>query len=75
MSEKSKSAQTQFKPGQSGNPKGRPKGSRNKLGEAFIGDLYQDWEQHGKDAIVRAPPPTKIINASTRRTVLPAPSD
>jgi len=28
---------TQFKPGQSGNPKGRPQGSRNKLSENFFG--------------------------------------
>jgi hypothetical protein len=39
--------QHQFKPG---NP-GRPKGSRNKLGEAFIEDLYAAWEKHGMTAI------------------------
>ena len=33
----------QFKPG---NP-GRPKGSRNKLGEAFIQALHADFEEHG----------------------------
>jgi hypothetical protein len=26
---------------------GRPKGSRNKLGEAFLGDLYADWVENG----------------------------
>lgn len=36
-----------FKPGQSGNPAGRPKGSRSKLGEAFIAALHDDFEQHG----------------------------
>lgn len=33
----------QFKPG---NP-GRPKGSRNKLGEAFLDDMYADWQENG----------------------------
>lgn len=48
------SAATQWKPGESGNPAGRPKGSRNKLGEKFIEDLHDDWLEHGKDAIVAA---------------------
>lgn len=37
----------QFKPG---NP-GRPKGSRNKLGEAFLEDMLADWEANGPAAI------------------------
>lgn len=39
--------------GQSGNPAGRPKGARNKLGEAFIEDMLNDWEANGAAAIVR----------------------
>jgi hypothetical protein len=38
-------------PGQSGNPAGRPRGSRNKLGEAFITELYADWIAHGAKVI------------------------
>jgi len=38
-------------PGQSGNPKGRAKGSRNQLAEDFIFALQQDFAEHGVAAI------------------------
>jgi Family of unknown function (DUF5681) len=42
---------TQFRPGQSGNAAGRPKGSRNKLSEEFFQDLYDVWKAFGKPAL------------------------
>jgi hypothetical protein len=42
-----------FQPGQSGNPKGRAQGSRNKLGEAFLDALLDDWQQHGAGVIAK----------------------
>ncbi len=32
---------------------GRPRGARNKLGEAFLHDLHADWEKHGRSVIER----------------------
>jgi Family of unknown function (DUF5681) len=40
-----------FKPGQSGNPKGRPKGARNRLGTQFLEALEADFNKHGAKAI------------------------
>lgn len=40
-----------WQPGQSGNPAGRAPGTRNKLGEAFILAMYEDFQQHGTETI------------------------
>lgn len=54
---------TPWKEGQSGNPAGRPKGSRNKLGEAFIQAMYEDWQKNGEAVIqqVRAEKPDQYL--------------
>ena len=46
-----KKQDTRFKPGQSGNPAGRPQGSRNKFTEAFFKLLAADYHEHGREII------------------------
>src|SRR5215813_10396014 len=41
-----------FVMGHNGRP-GRPKGSRNKLAEAFIDEAYASWQKHGAVAFDR----------------------
>ena len=43
---------TQFKPGISGNPGGKPVKARNRLQGDFLRDLAEDFANHGKAAIV-----------------------
>jgi hypothetical protein len=40
-----------WKPGQSGNPTGKPLGSRHKLSEKFLAALHDDFLQHGAGVI------------------------
>ncbi len=41
----------QFGPGNNANPTGRPKGSRNKLGEDFLRAMQEDFATNGVQAI------------------------
>lgn len=54
-----------FAPGVSGNPAGRPKGSRHKLAEDFCAALLKDFETNGSSAIelMRAEKPGEYIRA------------
>jgi hypothetical protein len=44
---------TLWRPGQSGNPAGRLRGSRNKLSEEVICALLRDFREHGQKAIAK----------------------
>ncbi len=58
-----KDANGRFVAGSSGNPMGRPKGSRNKIAEAFLTALQADFAEHGKVAIenMRTDKPAEYI--------------
>jgi hypothetical protein len=43
---------SRFKPGQSGNPAGNPASLRQKLEANFTRELKDDFEKHGKEALV-----------------------
>lgn len=40
-----------WKPGQSGNPKGRPKNARQKISDSFLRDALAVWEERGIQAL------------------------
>jgi hypothetical protein len=44
---------TKWKPGQSGNPAGRPQGARSKFSEAACADALADWTANGAAVLKR----------------------
>jgi hypothetical protein len=50
-SEKHRGLLPPWQKGQSGNPKGKPKGTRTKISEDFLRDLHEAWETNGKEAL------------------------
>jgi Family of unknown function (DUF5681) len=57
-----------WRPGESGNPAGRPKGSRSRLSEGFISSLAADFERHGVAVIeqVRTKNPLEYLQIIAR---------
>lgn len=42
-----------YQPGETGNPRGRPRGSRDRITQAFLNDMEDAWRKDGADAIKR----------------------
>lgn len=60
-----------WQPGQSGNPAGRPKGARSKLGSQFLETLLSDFTEHGKQAIVDMREKDPTAYCKTVASILP----
>jgi uncharacterized protein DUF5681 len=55
-----------WQPGQSGNPAGRPIGSRHKLAEQFIKDAYELWKIEGPAALLQLRRAPRSLAGCTR---------
>jgi hypothetical protein len=60
-----------WKPGESGNPNGRPVGSRNAFSNAFMADLASVWAEHGRAAMELTAKTMPSVFFATAARVLP----
>ena len=70
MASNGRNALGRFVRGNSGGP-GRPKGSRNRLGEEFLSDLYADWAEHGASVIAEVRERNPVAYLRTVAGLLP----
>ena len=52
-------------PGVSGNPNGRPVGSRTAFSHGFLKDLAEVWQEHGRDTMLHTAK-THLLRSSER---------
>jgi hypothetical protein len=60
-----------WQPGQSGNPNGRPIGSRTVFSQAFLKDLAEVWSDEGREAMLRTAKTNPTVFFATCARLIP----
>ena len=62
---------TPWKPGQSGNPNGRPIGSRTVFSDNFVRDLASVWSEEGRETMVKTARTNPAVFCATCARLIP----
>ena len=62
---------TPWKPGQSGNPNGRPIGSRTVFSDNFVRDLASVWSEEGREKMVKTARTNPAVFFATCARLIP----
>ena len=60
-----------WSPGQSGNPNGRPVGSRTAYSRGFFSDLAEVWAERGKETMIKTAQDNPAVFFATCARLLP----
>ncbi len=60
-----------WQPGQSGNPNGRPVGSRTAYSRGFLSDLAEVWAERGKETMIKTAQDNPAVFFATCARLLP----